>query len=116
MSCQCLLDLPDIPVKAPRQAVKPVCHMTCVVNAGNRILGCCDDNTGGEGRGGGGKGEGRGEGRERRKGLGITTVRCSAWQVIATMHVSVVHLLLALSAKHLRISARMANDHNTSCE
>ena len=64
MSCQCLLDLSDIPVKAPRQAVKPVCHMTCVVNAGNRILGCCDDDTRGEG-----------EGRESGKGLGITTVR-----------------------------------------
>ena len=59
VSWQCLLDLPDIPVKAPRQAVKPVGHMTSVIDARNGILGRCDDNTGG---GGGG------EGRRRERG------------------------------------------------
>ena len=67
VSWQCLLDLPYIPIKAPCQAVKPVSHVTSVIDARNRILRCRDDNTGG---GGGGEGEGRrrgGEGRGRRR-------------------------------------------------
>ena len=76
VSCQCLLDLPDIPVKAPRQAVKPVGHMTSVIDARNGILGRCDDNTGG-----GEKEEGEGSGM---------TIACSA-SVHLKAHM--VHLL-----------------------
>ena len=80
---QCLLDLPYIPIKAPCQAVKPVGHVTSVIDARNGILRRRDDNTGGEGegegKGKGGGGVGRG-GEEEGERSGMTTA-CSAVQV-----------------------------------